>query len=99
MTFSDTVNNASILDRNQGGWQEPLPETVSAKGLMSHSDLGVTEKMDNLRHSQVPNRTSASQDLVRSLLFVTAFIHNLLDSPFPFIKTHRLFLFDCGIAR
>ena len=32
------------------------------------------------------------------LLLVIAFINNLLDGYFPFLKSHRLFLFDCGIA-
>jgi hypothetical protein len=34
------------------------------------------------------------QDLAHSLLVVSAFNSNLLDSRFPFLKTHRLFLFD-----
>jgi hypothetical protein len=44
-------------------------------------------------------RTPCHQDLVRPLLLVIAFINNLLDAHFPFFKTHRLFLFDFGIAR
>ena len=44
-------------------------------------------------------RTPCHQDHVRSLLLVIAFINNLLDGRFPFLKTHRLFLFDFVIAR
>jgi hypothetical protein len=29
---------------------------------------------------------------------VVAFINNLVDGHFPFLKTHRIFLLDCSIA-
>ena len=44
-------------------------------------------------------RSPRNQDLVRSLLLVIAFINNLLDGHFPFLKTHRLFLFDFSVTR
>jgi hypothetical protein len=43
--------------------------------------------------------TPCNQDLARSLLVVIAFINDLLDRRFPILKTHRLFLFDFGVAR
>jgi hypothetical protein len=42
--------------------------------------------------------TPCNQDLVRSLFIVIAFINDLLDGHFPFMKTHRLFLFDFGVG-
>jgi hypothetical protein len=42
--------------------------------------------------------TPCNQDLVRSLFIVIAFINDLLDGHFPFLKTHRLFLFDFGVG-
>jgi len=39
------------------------------------------------------------QDRVYSRLLMIAFINNLLDGHFPFLKTHRLFLLEFGIAR
>ena len=46
-------------------------------------------------------RTPFNQDpiVAPSLLLVTAFTNNLLDRHFPILKTHRLFLFDFGVAR
>ncbi len=46
-------------------------------------------------------RTPCHQDSILALflLLVIAFINNLLDGRFPFLKLHRLFLFDFGIAR
>ena len=38
----------------------------------------------------------SNQNLIRSLFLVIAFINNLLDGHFPFMKTHRLFLLDFG---
>ena len=35
----------------------------------------------------------------RPRLLVIAFINNLLDGHFPFLKTHRLFLLEFGITR
>ena len=43
--------------------------------------------------------TPCHQDCVDSRLLVNAFINNLLDGHFPFLKTHRLFLLEFGIAR
>jgi len=43
--------------------------------------------------------TPCRQDRVHSHLLVIAFINNLLDGHFPFLKTHRLFLLEFGIAR
>ena len=42
--------------------------------------------------------TPCRQDRVHSPLRVIAVINNLLDSHFPFLKTHRLFLLDFGIV-
>jgi hypothetical protein len=46
-------------------------------------------------------RTPYLQNLILApfILLVIAFINNLLDCRFPFLKMHRLFLFDFGIAR
>ena len=38
------------------------------------------------------------QDRVYSRLLMIAFINNILDGHFPFLKTHRLFLFDFGVG-
>ncbi len=43
--------------------------------------------------------TPCHQDRVHSRLLVIAFINNLLDGYFPFLKTHRLFLLEFGTAR
>ena len=42
-------------------------------------------------------RTPFHHNLIGSISLVIAFINHLLDGYFPFIKTHRLFLFDFGI--
>jgi hypothetical protein len=44
--------------------------------------------------------TPLRQDFIPATFrwIVIAFINNLLDGRFPFLKTHRLFLFDCGIG-
>jgi hypothetical protein len=42
--------------------------------------------------------TPFHQDLIRPHLLVIAIISDLLDGYFPFFKTHRLFLLDCGIV-
>jgi len=39
------------------------------------------------------------QDRVHLRLLVIAFINHLLDGHFPFLKTHRLFFLEFGIAR
>ena len=41
--------------------------------------------------------TPFHQNLIRSVFLVIALINNLLDGHFPFLKTHRLFLFDFGV--
>jgi hypothetical protein len=42
--------------------------------------------------------TPCQQDRVHSRLPVIAFINNLLDGHFPFLKTHRLVLLEFGIV-
>ena len=75
------------------------------------SSAEVAEPLLNLSHDYVdlerPQKgrflfqlcTPCHQDLVHSRLLVIAFINNLLDGHFPFLKTHRLFLLEFGIAR
>ncbi len=43
--------------------------------------------------------TPCRQDPVHSCLLVIAFIKNLLDGHFPFLKTHRLFLLEFDFVR
>ena len=71
---------------------EPLPD-------LSHDPVDLERLQEGRFLLQL--RTPCHQDsiLVRSLLLVIVFINNLLDRHFPFLKTHRLFLFDFGIAR
>jgi hypothetical protein len=42
-------------------------------------------------------RTPFHQNLIRSLSLLIAFIYDILDGHFPFLKTHRLFPFYVGI--
>ena len=79
--------------------------------LLLLSSADVAEPLSDLSHDSVDlkrlqqsrflfqSRTPCHQDLVRSLLFVTAFVNNLSDGRFPFLKMHRPFLCDFGIAR
>jgi hypothetical protein len=45
--------------------------------------------------------TPLRQDFIPATFrwLVIAFINDLLDRRFPILKTHRLFLFDFGVAR
>jgi hypothetical protein len=43
-------------------------------------------------------RTPSHHNMIRSSFPVIAFINNLLDRRLPFVKTHRLFLSDCGVG-
>jgi hypothetical protein len=74
------------------------------------SSAGVAEPASDLSHDFVDLEWSQEgwfffqlrppfhQDPIRHPLLVIAFINNLLDGYFPFFKTHRLFLLNCGIA-
>ena len=79
--------------------------------LLLLSSTDVVEPLSDLSHDFVDLermqkgrflfqlRSPRHQDLVRSLLVVIAFINNRLDRHFPFLKMHRPFLCDFGIAR
>ena len=77
--------------------------------LLCVSSAKVAEPLSDLPHDFVDSErlqksrfllqlcTPRHQAPVRSLFIVIAFINDLLDGRFPFLKRHRLFLFDFGV--
>jgi hypothetical protein len=63
---------------------------------LSHEfvDLGRTQTGRLLFHFGTPFQ----QHLILSPFLVLAFLNNLLDGHFPFVKAHRLFLLDFGVG-
>jgi hypothetical protein len=74
------------------------------------SSIGVAKPLLDLAHDFVDLErlqkgrflfqlcTPCHQDRVDSRLLLIAFINDLLDRHFPFLKSHRLFLLEFGIA-
>lgn len=74
-----------------------LAADAESKSDRSH-DLVDLKRLQKGRF-QFQLRTPFRQYLVSSLLLVIAFPNNLLDGRFPFLKAHRLLLFDFVVAR
>ena len=75
---------------------------MSSAGLVAPSSDLSHEFVDLVRTQKgrllFQFRTPFHQHLIRSLSLLIAFINHLLDGHFPFLKTHRLFLFDFGVG-
>jgi hypothetical protein len=94
------VEQAALIDRRQVRVLVHL--CVSTAGV-SEPSSGLSYDVVDLEQLQTSRFffqlcTPFHQDFIPApfRLLVAAFIHNLLDDHFPFLRPHRLFLFDFG---
>jgi hypothetical protein len=107
-----TINNAPNPNTQSGFHGCRLQASLQSENVILSMLLGagVAEPASDRSHDFVDFEwaqevwfffqlhTPFQKDLIRPPLLLIAFINNLLDGGFPFSKTHRLFLLDCGIV-